>query len=40
MAKKNIIDTEIKLKTKLNNYNGIIIKNLLVKLYRIASSTS
>ena len=40
IAKKNIIDAEIKMKTKLNNYNSIIIKNLLVRLYQIANSTS
>ena len=39
IAKKNIIDAEIKMKTKLNNYNAIIIKNLLVRLYQIANST-
>ena len=39
IAKKNIIDAEIKMKTKLNNYNSIIIKNLLVRLYQIANST-
>tara|TARA_B100001996_G_C18650295_1_gene589144 strand:+ start:847 stop:1851 length:1005 start_codon:yes stop_codon:yes gene_type:complete len=39
-AKKYIIDAEIKMKTKMNNYNAIIIKNLLIKLYRLANSTS
>ncbi len=39
-AKKNLIDTEIKMKTRLNNYNNTLIKNLLVNLYRIANSTS
>ena len=34
-----VIDAEIKIKTKLNNYNAIIIKNLLVRLYQIANST-
>ena len=39
-ANKLIIDTEISMKTKLNNYNTILIKNLLIKLYSIANSTS
>ena len=39
-AKKILIDTEIKMKTKLNNYNNTLIKNLLVNLNSIANSTS
>ena len=38
-AKKIMVDTEIRMKTKLNSYNTILIKNLLIKLYRIANST-
>ena len=40
MAKKVLINTEIRMKTKLNTYNSTLIKNLLIKLYRIANSTS
>ena len=39
MAKKVLINTEIRMKTKLNTYNSTLIKNLLIKLYRIANST-
>ena len=39
-AKKILVETEIKMKTKLNNYNNTLIKNLLINLYRIATSTS
>ncbi len=39
-AKKILIDTEIKMKTRLNNYNNILIKNLIIDLYKIAKSTS
>ena len=39
-AKKILIDTEIKMKTRLNNYNNTLIKNLIINLYRIASTTS
>ena len=39
-AKKILIDTEIKMKTRLNNYNNTLIKNLIINLYRIAKSTS
>ena len=39
-AKSILIDTEIKMKTKLNNYNNTLIKNLLINLYRITNSTS
>ena len=35
-----IIDTEINMKTKMNNYNAIVLKNLLVKIFNIANSTS
>jgi DNA polymerase III delta subunit len=37
-AKKIIVETEILIKTKLNNYNDILIKNLLVKLCNKAAS--
>ena len=39
-AKRKIIDAEIKMKTKMNNYNTTIIKNLLIKLYQLANSIS
>ena len=39
-AKKMLIDTEIKMKTRLNNYNNTLIKNLIINLYKIANSTS
>ena len=39
-AKKMLIDTELKMKTRLNNYNNILIKNLIIDLYKIAKSTS
>ncbi len=39
-AKKLIIKTEVIMKTKFNNYNGTLIRNLLISLYRIANSTS
>ena len=39
-AKDILADTEIKMKTRLNNYNSILIKNLLIRLYQIANSTS
>ena len=39
-AKSYIIEAEIKMKTKLNNYNNIIVKNLLVRLYSLANSIS
>jgi DNA polymerase-3 subunit delta len=38
-AKKIIVETEILIKTKLNNYNNILIKNLLVKLCNKAASS-
>jgi DNA polymerase-3 subunit delta len=38
-AKKIIIETEILIKTKLNNYNNILIKNLLVRLCNKAASS-
>lgn len=40
IAKKLVTDTEIVMKTKLNSYNTILIKNLLIRLYSIAKSTS
>ena len=39
-AKKIIVETEIKMKTKLNNYNILLMKNLLIRLFQIAKSTS
>jgi len=39
-AKKMLIDTEITMKTRLNNYNNTLIKNLIINLYKIANSTS
>ena len=38
-AKKIIVETEIKMKTKLNNYNILLMKNLLIRLFQIAKST-
>ncbi|MBO6484580.1 MAG: DNA polymerase III subunit delta [Pelagibacteraceae bacterium] len=38
-AKKIMVETEILIKTKLNNYNNILIKNLLVKLCNKAASS-
>ena len=40
IAKNKILDAEIKMKTKMNSYNPIIIKNLVIKLYVLANSTS
>ena len=39
-ARKILINTEIRMKTKLNNYNNTLIKNLLINLCRIGNSTS
>jgi len=39
-GKKMLSDAEILIKTRLNSYNEIIIKDLLIKLYLKASSTS
>jgi len=38
-AKKIIIETEILIKTKLNNYNNILIKDLLIRLCNKAASS-
>ena len=38
-AKKIMVETEILIKTKLNNYNNILVKNLLVKLCNKAASS-
>jgi DNA polymerase-3 subunit delta len=38
-AKKIIVETEILIKTKFNNYNNILIKNLLVRLCNKAASS-
>ena len=40
IAKNKILDAEIKMKTKMNSYNPIIKKNLVIKLYVLANSTS
>ena len=40
IAKRIIINTEIRMKTKLNTQNSTLMKNLLVRLYRIANFTS
>lgn len=40
IAKRIIINTEIRMKTKLNAQNSTLMKNLLVRLYRIGNSTS
>ena len=39
-AKDIILDTEINMKTKMNAHNPIILKNLLVRIFNIANSTS
>ncbi len=39
-ARKILINTEIRIKTKLNNYNNTLVKNLLINLCRIGNSTS
>ncbi len=39
-AKKILVHTEILMKTKLNTYNEIIIKDLLIKLYKKTTSSS
>ena len=39
-VKDIIIDTEVNMKTKMNTYNPIILKNLLVKIFNIANSIS
>ncbi len=39
-ARKILINTEVRMKTKLNNYNNTLIKNLLINLCRIGNSTS
>jgi DNA polymerase-3 subunit delta len=38
-AKKIMVETEILIKTKLNNYNNILIKNLLIRLCNKAASS-
>ena len=39
-VKDIILDTEINMKTKMNTHNPIILKNLLVRIFNIANSTS
>ena len=39
-AKKILFDTELRMKTRLNNHNNTLIKHLLIRLYSIANSTS
>tara|TARA_B100000700_G_scaffold331066_1_gene461100 strand:+ start:3512 stop:4516 length:1005 start_codon:yes stop_codon:yes gene_type:complete len=39
-AKKNLLSTEIIMKTKFNNFNDLLIKKLLLEIYRIANSAS
>ncbi len=39
-AKKILVETEIQMKTKFNNYNSVLIKNLVLRIYQIANSTS
>jgi len=38
-VKKIILNTEIGMKTKMNNYNSVVLKNLLIKIFSIANST-
>ena len=40
MAKKIILEAEMIMKTKMSNYNPILLKNLLVRIFKIANSTS
>ena len=39
-VKKIILDTEVSMKTKMNNYNSVVLKNLLIKIFSIANTTS
>ena len=39
VVRKSILDVEIIMKTKMSNYNTILLKNLLVKIFKIANST-
>ena len=39
-VKDIILDTEINMKIKMNTHNQIILKNLLVRIFNIANSTS
>ena len=39
-AKNILLEAEIVMKTKFNNYNVILMKNTLIRLYRLANSTS
>ena len=39
-VKEIILDTEVSMKTKMNNYNSIVLKNLLIRIFSIAKSTS
>ena len=39
-AKEIILETEVKMKTKMNNYNSIMLKYLLIRIFRLANSTA
>ena len=39
-VKRIILKTEVGMKTKMNNYNSVVLKNLLIKIFSIANSTS
>ena len=39
-VKDIILDAEVHMKTKMNTHNPIILKNLLVRIFNIANSTS
>ena len=38
MVRKTILEVEIIMKTKISNYNTILLKNLLVKIFKMANS--
>ena len=38
IVKKTILEVEIIMKTKMSNYNTILLKNLLVKIFKMANS--
>ena len=40
IVKQTILEVEIIMKTKMNNYNTILLKNLFVKIFKIANSSS
>ena len=39
-AKEIILETEVKMKTKMNNYNSIMLKYLLIRIFSLANSTA